>query len=166
MRSHDNVRWVISITIKLFFRLSNREEVLKSKQIDTKNFKEQKDIFILTHSLTKDGLYLVLDGYRVEEENQVEYILETYKENKALKLKVDLDDLFRCGEKYVCGAVFVIGTSILLLELPTLPFRTMSVTKERIQKEIKTIPNENIPQYNECLDKTKHCFQITRHVNW
>ncbi|MBK8399110.1 MAG: hypothetical protein IPL26_28205 [Leptospiraceae bacterium] len=51
------------------------------------------------------------------------------------------------------------------MELPTLPFRTMSVTKERIQKEIKTIPNKNIPQYNECLDKTMHCFQITRHVN-
>lgn len=147
----------------ILFSLSNcftvytkDETVLESERISTKNVKEEKDVFVLTHSNTEEGLYLLLDGYRVEEDNQIDFIKEKYKENKDFKLndysKEIATDNKKDNEPICEGAItivcIVVGLPVLvaadyiyksaiLLELPTLPFRLMSQPQERIREEIK-----------------------------
>ena len=132
------------------------ETILESEKINTKNLKEEKDVFVLTHSITKDGLYLLLDGYKVEEDNQIDFIKEKYKENKDYKLndytkkiasdnKNDNDPICNGAVVIVCIVVGLpvliaadyVYKSAILLELPTLPFRLMSQPQERIREEIK-----------------------------
>ncbi len=132
------------------------ETILQSEKINTKNVKEEKDVFVLTHSFTNDGLYLLLDGYRVEEDNQIDLIKEKYKENKDFKLndytKKIASDNKKDNEPICNGAIVVVCVvvalpvliaadyvykSAILLELPTLPIRLMSEPQERIREEIK-----------------------------
>jgi hypothetical protein len=72
--------------VNCFTIYTKGETILQSEKINTKKVKEEKDVFVLTHSFTNDGLYLLLDGYRVEEDNQIDLIKEKYKENKDFKL--------------------------------------------------------------------------------
>ena len=132
------------------------ETVLESEKFNSKNVKEVNDVYVLTHSITKDGLYLLLDGYRVEEDNQIDFIKEKYKENKDFKLndytKEIASDNKKDNEPICDGPItivcIVVGLPVLiaadyiyksaiLLELPTLPFRLMSEPQERIREEIK-----------------------------
>ena len=61
------------------------ETILESETLETKNVKEERDVYILTSNLNKDGLYLLLDAYRVKEEKSVNSIKEKYQENKDFK---------------------------------------------------------------------------------
>ena len=127
----------IFFMIECFTVYTKDETILEKEKLRTRNLKEQKDVFIITHSLTSKGLYLLLDAYRVEENNQVDFIQEKYLENKAAKFNFDKGYL-NCGEIHLCGAVVVIGVTVMMLEIPTLPFRLMSMPQERIRKEIQT----------------------------
>ncbi|MBK9500308.1 MAG: hypothetical protein IPO06_13190 [Leptospiraceae bacterium] len=62
------------------------ETVLESETLETKNVKEERDVYILTSNLNKDGLYLLLDAYRVKEEKSINSIKEKYQENKDFRL--------------------------------------------------------------------------------
>lgn len=123
---------------------TQNESILESEKINSKTQIEKKDLYVLTHTLTNDGLYLLLDAYQVEEENQVHFIKEKYEENKGVKLKTILDDGIGGCDVQLCGAILVVATTIFLLEIPTLPFRMMSEPKERIRKEIKTMKSNKI----------------------
>ncbi|HMV44455.1 MAG TPA: hypothetical protein PK079_22085 [Leptospiraceae bacterium] len=123
---------------------TQNESILESEKINSKTQIEKKDLYVLTHTLTNDGLYLLLDAYQVEEENQVHFIKEKYEENKGVKLKTIFDDGIGGCDVQLCGAILVVTTTIFLLEIPTLPFRMMSEPKERIRKEIKTMKSNKI----------------------
>ncbi len=87
------------------------ETVLESQNLETKEVKEERDVYILTQSLTKDGLYLLLDAYRVKEENSVNLIKEKYLENKDFKLKENIGGSPGGGSWEVAAVVIVIATS-------------------------------------------------------
>ena len=59
------------------------ETVLEKETLETKDVKEERDVYVLTHSLTPKGLYLFLDAYRVEEKSKVDFIREKYLENNS-----------------------------------------------------------------------------------
>jgi hypothetical protein len=61
------------------------ETVLEKETLETKDVKEERDVYVLTHSLTTKGLYLFLDAYRVEEKSKVDFIREKYLERKLKK---------------------------------------------------------------------------------
>ncbi len=114
------------------------ETILESEKLETKEVKEERDVYILTQSLTKDGLYLLLDAYRVKEENSVNMIKEKYQENKDFKWNEERKGGPIGGSWEVTAVVIVIATTIMVAELATMPLRLMSEPQERIRKEIQT----------------------------
>ena len=112
------------------------ETVLESETLETKNVKEERDVYILTSNLNKDGLYLLLDAYRVKEEKSINSIKEKYQENKDFRL--DKVHGSPCGSLEACAGVILIAATIMIAELPTIPFRLMSDPQERIRNEILT----------------------------
>ncbi|HMV45571.1 MAG TPA: hypothetical protein PK079_19105 [Leptospiraceae bacterium] len=117
---------------------TRNETVLDKQTLETKEIKEQKDVFILSHSLTPKGLFLFLDAYKVEEQSQIDFIREKYKENKDFTF----NDKYNFQEKCKgCGTgglfILPIVVSVILIELTTIPFRLVSFPQERIKEEIQ-----------------------------
>lgn len=112
------------------------ETILESETLETKNVKEERDVYILTSNLNKDGLYLLLDAYRVKEEKSVNSIKEKYQENKDFKFN---EGGGGCAPPIeLCAAIIVIASTVAIAELTTMPFRLMSEPQERIRNEILT----------------------------
>ena len=110
--------------------------ILESETLETKNVKEERDVYILTSNLNKDGLYLLLDAYRVKEEKSVNSIKEKYQENKDFKFN---EGGGGCAPPIeLCAAIIVIASTVAIAELTTMPFRLMSEPQERIRNEILT----------------------------
>lgn len=110
------------------------ETVLEKETLETKDVKEERDVYVLTHSLTPKGLYLFLDAYRVEEKSKVDFIREKYLENKDYKF----DDQYIKECKYNdCLIVLAIAIPITILIAPTIPLQMRSEPQERIREEIK-----------------------------
>lgn len=151
---------------------TRNETVLEKQTLETKEVKEQKDVFILTHSLTPKGLFLFLDAYKVEEQSQIDFIREKYRENKDFTF----NDKYNFQEKCKgCGTgglfILPIVVSVILIELTTIPFRLMSLQQERIREEmrkrnankIKSLSTNNV--HFALLDKNsnrKYNFQTDR----
>ena len=116
------------------------ETVLESETLETKNVKEERDVYILTSNLNKDGLYLLLDAYRVKEEKSVNSIKEKYQENKDFQLTKPKNGYGGgCAPSIeLCAAIIVIASTVAIAELTTMPFRLMSEPQERIRNEILT----------------------------
>lgn len=116
------------------------ETILESETLETKNVKEERDVYILTSNLNKDGLYLLLDAYRVKEEKSVNSIKEKYQENKDFQLTKPKNGYGGgCGGSWeLCAAFIVIASTVMVAELSTMPFRLMSEPQERIRNEILT----------------------------
>ena len=116
------------------------ETILESETLETKNVKEERDVYILSSNLNKDGLYLLLDAYRAKEEKSVNSIKEKYQENKDFQLTKPKNGYGgECGGSLeVCAAIIVIASTIIVAELSTMPFRLMSEPQERIRNEILT----------------------------
>lgn len=114
------------------------ETVLEKETIETKDVKEERDVYVLTHSLTPRGLYLFLDAYRVEEKSKIDFIREKYLENKDFTFNDRYNFLEKCRG---CGeGGFIILPSVILVilaEFTTIPFRTMSFPQERIREDIQ-----------------------------
>ena len=112
------------------------ETILESETLETKNVKEERDVYILTSNLNKDGLYLLLDAYRVKEEKSVNSIKEKYQENKDFKFN---EGGGGCAPPIeLCAAIIVIASTVAIAELTTMPFRLMSEPQDRIRNEILT----------------------------
>ena len=110
------------------------ETVLEKETLETKDVKEERDVYVLTHSLTPKGLYLFLDAYRVEEKSKIDFIREKYKENKDYKF----DDQYIKGcRDNGCLIVLAIAIPITILIAPTIPLQMRSEPQERIREEIK-----------------------------
>jgi hypothetical protein len=131
-----------SITFLLLLSLLNcftvykkDETVLEKEKLETKDVKEERDVYVLTHSLNPKGLYLFLDAYRVEEKSKVDFIREKYEENKDFKYEEKYTP--KDCRKSDCLGLAVISIPIFLVELTTIPFRLMSFPKERIKEEIR-----------------------------
>ena len=138
-----NTTKTITLLLLLFllncFTVYKKDEtVLEKETLETKDVKEERDVYVLTHSLTPKGLYLFLDAYRVEEKSKVDFIREKYKENKDFTFNDKYNFLEKCRG---CGeGGFIILPSVILVilaEFTTIPFRTMSFPQERIREEIK-----------------------------
>ena len=116
------------------------ETVLESETLETKNVKEERDVYILTSNLNKDGLYLLLDAYRVKEEKSINSIKEKYQENKDFRFTEPKNGYGGgCGGSLeVCAAIIVIASTVAIAELTTMPFRLMSEPQDRIRNEILT----------------------------
>ncbi len=116
------------------------ETVLESETLETKNVKEERDVYILTSNLNKDGLYLLLDAYRVKEEKSVNSIKEKYQENKGFRFTEPKNGYGGgCAPSIeLCAAIIVIASTVAIAELTTMPFRLMSEPQERIRNEILT----------------------------
>jgi hypothetical protein len=127
---------LISLT-DCFTVYTKDEKVLESQNLETKEVKEERDVYILTQNLTKDGLYLLLDGYRVKEENSITLIKEKYLENKDFKWKDNIGGS-PGGSLEVAAVVLVIASTVMVAELATMPLRLMTEPQERIRKEIQT----------------------------
>ena len=116
------------------------ETILESETLETKNVKEERDVYILTSNLNKDGLYLLLDAYRVKEEKSINSIKEKYQENKDFRFTEPKNGYGGgCGGSLeVCAAIIVIASTVAIAELTTMPFRLMSEPQDRIRNEILT----------------------------
>ncbi|HRG46156.1 MAG TPA: hypothetical protein PLG41_08150 [Leptospiraceae bacterium] len=119
-----------------FTVFTKNETIIESETLETKNVKEERDVYILTSNLNKDGLYLLLDAYRAKEEKSVNSIKEKYQENKDFKFN---EGGGGCAPPIeLCAAIIVIASTVAIAELTTMPFRLMSEPQERIRNEILT----------------------------
>ena len=85
------IAWLLLFSFTHCFTVFTKDEtILESEKLETKEVNEERDVYILTQSLTKDGLYLLLDAYRVKEENSVNVIKEKYQVNKDFKWNDDI----------------------------------------------------------------------------
>ena len=125
------------------------ETVLEKETLETKDVKEERDVYVLTHSLTPKGLYLFLDAYRVEEKSKIDFIRERYLENKDYKF----DEQYIKGcRNDSCLLIAAIAIPITILIAPTIPLQMRSQPQERIREEIRKdnvnkigiIPTDNI----------------------
>jgi len=125
------------------------ETVLEKETLKTKDVKEERDVYVLTQTLTPKGLYLFLDAYRVEEKSKVDFIREKYLENKDYKFD---DQYIKECKNNGCLIVLAIAIPITILIAPTIPLQMRSEPQERIREEIKKgkvekigiIPTSNI----------------------
>ena len=134
------IAWLLLFSFTHCFTVFTKDEtILESEKLETKEVNEERDVYILTQSLRKDGLYLLLDAYRVKEENSVNVIKEKYQVNKDFKWNDDIKGSPGAGGSLeVAAVVIVIATTIMVAELATMPLRLMSEPQERIRKEILT----------------------------
>ncbi len=125
--------------INCFTVYKKDETVLKRETLITKDVKEERDVYVLSHSLTQKGLHLFLDAYRVEEKSKVNFIREKYLENKDFKLedKYSLGDKECRGGGFSCAGWAMIVMTYMALELSTIPVRLISFPQERIREDIK-----------------------------
>lgn len=56
--------------INCFTVYKKDETVLKRETLVTKDLKEERDVYVLSHTLTEKGLHLFLDAYRMEEKSR------------------------------------------------------------------------------------------------
>ena len=110
------------------------ETVLEKETLKTKDVKEERDVYVLTQTLTPKGLYLFLDAYRVEEKSKVDFIREKYLENKDYKFD---DQYIKECKNNGCLIVLAIAIPITILIAPTIPLQMRSEPQERIREEIK-----------------------------
>ena len=148
------------------------ETVLEKETLETKDVKEERDVYVLTHSLTPKGLYLFLDAYRVEEKSKIDFIREKYKENKDYRFNDKYKLVSDCtGDGWGCLSFAIIGIGIMVIEYTSIPFRVMSSPQERIREDIqkgnvskiKSISTNNV--HFALLDKNsnkKYNFQSDR----
>ena len=148
------ITFLLLISLLNCFTVYKKDEtVIEKETLETKDVKEERDVYVLTHSLTPKGLYLFLDAYRIEEKSKVDFIREKYEENKDFKLK----DEYTIGKQTGCyGAACVIVVVALaftaVIEFITLPLQLYSFPQERFREEIrkrdvnkiKSIPTNNI----------------------
>lgn len=115
------------------------ETVLEKEKLRTEDLKEERDVYVLTHSLNSKGLYLFLDAYRVEEKSKVDLIREKYKENKDFKYedRYNLGKGGGCGSGDGCAVLAIIAMTYIALEFSTIPIRLMSLPQDRIREEIQ-----------------------------
>lgn len=125
--------------INCFTVYKKDETVLKRETLITKDLKEERDVYVLSHTLTKKGLHLFLDAYRVEEKSRINFIREKYLENKDFKLedKFSLGDKECRGDGFRCAGWAMIVMTYMALELSTIPVRLISFPQERIREDIK-----------------------------
>ena len=123
-----------------FTVFTKNETIIESETLETKNVKEERDVYILTSNLNKDGLYLLLDAYRAKEEKSVNSIKEKYQENKGFRFTEPKNGYGGgCAPSIeLCAAIIVIASTVAIAELTTMPFRLMSEPQERIRNEILT----------------------------
>jgi hypothetical protein len=82
------ITFILLLSLLNCFTVYKKDEtVLEKETLETKEVKEERDVYVLTHSLTPKGLYLFLDAYRVEEKSKIDFIREKYKENKDYRLE-------------------------------------------------------------------------------
>ncbi|MBP9884662.1 MAG: hypothetical protein KBF93_00100 [Leptospiraceae bacterium] len=128
------------------------ETILEKEKLRTEDLKEERDVYVLTHSLNSKGLYLFLDAYRVEEKSKVDFIREKYLENKDYKFDGKYIEEAGKHDPRDLLIVAAIAIPITLLILPTIPLQMMSEPQERIREEIQKdsankigiIPTDNI----------------------
>lgn len=113
------------------------ETVYEKEKLRTEDRKEERDVYVLTHSLNSKGLYLFLDAYRVEEKSKIDFIREKYKENKDFKIDEHTGKGGNPCSGDGCIAVLAIYLTIMILDLGTVPIRLISLPQERIRKEIR-----------------------------
>lgn len=117
------------------------ETVLEKETLETKDVKEERDVYVLTHSLTPKGLYLFLDAYRVEEKSKIDFIREKYLENKDFKYedRYNIEKRLGKGGDWGFAGIAIIGIFVVTIvaESTTIPIRLMSFPQERIREDIK-----------------------------
>jgi len=136
--------------INCFTVYTKDETVLEKEKLRTEDIKEERDVYVLTHSLNSKGLYLFLDAYRVEEKSKVDFIREKYKENKDYKFDGKYIEEARKLEDLLIFAAIAIPITILIA--PTIPLQMRSQPQERIREEIRKgnvskigiLPTDNI----------------------
>ena len=140
-----NTTKTITLLLLLFllncFTVYKKDEtVLEKETLETKDVKEERDVYVLTHSLTPKGLYLFLDAYRVEEKSKVDFIREKYQDHRDFKFtdkhSSNMDEHCR-GAGLGCAGLAVIAMTYIALEFSTIPVRLISFPQERIREEIK-----------------------------
>lgn len=171
-----NTTKTITLLLLLFllncFTVYKKDEtVLEKETLETKDVKEERDVYVLTHSLTPKGLYLFLDAYRVEEKSKVDFIREKYLENKDYKFEKKPPFDKPCPDQFSCFGYVTVGLTVFFVELTALPFKLTSESQERIREQIrksnvnkvKSISTNNV--HFALLDKNsnrKYNFQSDR----
>ncbi len=116
------------------------ETVLEKETLETKDVKEERDVYVLTHSLTPKGLYLFLDAYRIEEKSKIDFIREKYQDHRDFKFtdkhSSNMDEHCR-GAGLGCAGLAVIAMTYIALEFSTIPVRLISFPQERIREDIQ-----------------------------
>lgn len=110
------------------------ETIFEKEKLRTEDRKEERDVYVLTHSLNSKGLYLFLDAYRVEEKSKIDFIREKYKENKDYKFE---EKFFNGCNRDDCLLIAAIAIPVTLLIIPTIPLQMRSEPQERIREEIR-----------------------------